>query len=109
VGGSPGTYRRVPRINSSVTRQFAWINASRVALYNSAIFSSVSPACILIGDHPNGGGQLDGGGGRVAVGMSVGCGVADGVRVAVTLKADKGEWQAVMTPEKKAAATTMRM
>jgi hypothetical protein len=32
------------------------------------MLSNVSPACIVMRDHPNGGGQLAGGGGRVAEG-----------------------------------------
>ena len=60
-------------INSLVSRQLARINASVVALYACARLSKVSPACILIGDHPDGGGQLAGGGG-----VSEGGGVAEG-------------------------------
>jgi hypothetical protein len=98
VGGMPGTYRIVPEINSSVTRQFAWIKASLVTLYISARSSSVSPAWILIGDHPDGDTQLDVGVGRAGVGdMGVSVSVSEGVKSGTVLVFSPGSFVAALT------------
>lgn len=67
--GTGGTYNKVSGVRSDETRQFAWLRSSGVVLYWSANDASVSNGWTLVATQPEGGGQEEGGGGRVSLGV----------------------------------------